>query len=222
MVTTFFKGLDLALSYICETQIYHDLDVFSSRAHQIQADGTTREQPFWVLETSISQSDSSLYSVLDNMIWADEEQPVYIDFADVVIFQTKAEAGVQGCAIDLPTALYLDRYTEPWLESVKEVKRKIAAQKSRINALETKEERLKSFRRGSTDYNPKALLELSIDHFASRMKMDPEDSSGDITMDSQPDLPDPTPLLKELLHKLEKKLLGMYIFSFHHPLCALN
>ncbi|KAF8244775.1 hypothetical protein K440DRAFT_588153 [Wilcoxina mikolae CBS 423.85] len=203
---TFFKSWDLSLSWVYDSQVYRDMEVFTSVAHQIQTDGSDRDQTFQILETTISQSDLTLYSALDTMVWTDEENPVYVDFADVVNFQIKTDMGVQGTGIDIPAALYLDRYTKPWLESVKDLKEKIAAQKSRIIDLEAKEERLKSFGSMGIEFNTKTLLEITTAHFATPLRVYADDGSGDITMDSQPELPDPTPLLKELLRKLEKNL----------------
>jgi hypothetical protein len=195
---------------VYNSQEYKDTSIITSVAHQIQTDGSNRDQEFQILETSISQSDLTLYSAFDNIIWSDEDNPVYIKFADVVNFQAKADLGVQGTGIDIPTALYLDRYTEPWLDSVKDIKEQIAAQKSRIIDLEAKEERLKSFGSIGNEFDTKTLLEITTAHFATSLRVYTDDGSGDITMDSQPEPPDPTPLLKELLRKLEKNLSSMW------------
>lgn len=168
-------------------------------------------QHFYVLETSATLDDPNLYSAIDGVIWADETNDVVIEFSDVVCIQVKPEQDVNTIGIEVPFDLYLDRYTKPWLKRSKELRAEIRAQRSHIIELETRIQRLTKFQPRNlwednpTTYDPKTLLEISIKHFTTPLKMS-SDSSDDVIMNSQPEKLDPTPVLKDLLDKLESKL----------------
>ncbi|KAI5854612.1 hypothetical protein BZA05DRAFT_392055 [Tricharina praecox] len=199
-IATFFRGWNRCLENLYEAKDYPT--VFRSNAHQIQPTGEDREQEFTILEMTAQPGDRSLYCALDNTIWSDEDL-VYVEFADVFLAQIRTESGnIQGIGLDIPSVLYPDRYSKPWLETAKLLKEQIATQKSKIYTIEAREESLKCFRsRNGKEYSPKTLLESAINHFAKPLKGSSDD---DISMDSQPEMVDATPLLKEMLRKLEQ------------------
>jgi len=183
--------------------------VFKSTAHQIQAGGEDKEQEFNILEMSTQPGDRSIYCALDNTIWSDGEL-VYVDFADVFVAQIRTESSdIQGIGLDIPSVIYPDRYSKPWLETAKSLKEQIRIQKSKIYTIEAREDSLKCFRsKNGKEYSPKALIEGSISHFAVPLSPNSED---DISMDSQPEMQDAIPALKEILRKLEKCLARKYL-----------
>ena len=181
--------------------------VFRSIVHQIQTNGEDREQEFTVMEMVAQPGDRSLYCALEYTLWSDEDL-VYVEFADVFLAQVRTESGIQGIGLEIPSVLYLDRYSKPWIQTAKSLKEQIATQKSKLYTIEAREESLRCFRsRNGREYSPKALLESSISHFAKPLK----GSSDDISMDSQPEMLDATPFLKEMLRKLEKSLASKYL-----------
>ncbi|KAI5790188.1 hypothetical protein EDC01DRAFT_657928 [Geopyxis carbonaria] len=175
------------------------------------SEGKSQHQHFYVLETSATLDDQNLYSAIDGVVWADENSDVVIEFSDVVCIQVKPEQDVNSIGIEVPFDLYLDRYTKPWLEKSKELRAEIRAQRSHIIELEARVQRLTNFRPrniwedNATTYDPKTLLQITIEHFSTPLTRSSENPD-DVIMDSQPEKLDPTPVLKELLDKLESKL----------------
>lgn len=210
MLSQFFKGWNRCISDVCNEHEEFN-SVFVSSAYQITPEGEERCDEFQVLDVSISPEDTTIYSALDNMIWSDEENSVVVNFAEVFCVHLKTEFHINGGqGIEIPAVLYPDRYTRLWLDTVKSLREQISVQKARIANLDSKEARLKLFKSRNNEYNPKSLLEITISHFATSLRINNDDGPDDIMMDSQPELPDPTPLLKELLRKLEKNLLSRF------------
>jgi hypothetical protein len=209
MIATFFKGWQGCLGDVLNEEKYPEAEVFASFAHQVEPDGKTRDQEFQVLEVTTSWRDSTIYDALDGVIWSEDDNPVYIDFSDVFTVQLRTESNEPGSGIDILPIIYLDRYTKPWLEVANAVKEKILAQKKKIEAIEGKGSKLKSFTtRTGSQYDPRTLLEGAIQHFGIPLKKRSDDE--DISMVSEPDLPDPVPILKKMLQKLEKKIASAF------------
>jgi hypothetical protein len=188
--------------------------VFAAYAHEVGADGNIRSQEFEILEITTSSGDSTIYCALDGVIWPENENPVYVDFPDVFLMQVRTEFNIPGTGTDVLATIYLDRYTKPWLETANAIKEKILAQKAKISKIEAKEYRLKGFMaRDGLQYDPRTLLKATVEHFAIPLKKSSDDDS--IPMDSQPEFPDPIPMLNQLLRKLERKLSSMYSMLRH-------
>jgi hypothetical protein len=216
VIATFFKSWQGCLADVLFDQNFPEAKVFTSFAHQVEPNGTTREQEFQVLEITTSWRDSTIYDALDGIIWSEDDNPVYIDFSDVFTVQLRTESNEPGSGIDISPIIYLDRYTKPWLATANAIKEKILAQKKKIEDIEGKEFRLKSFTtRAGSQYDPRTLLEGAIQHFGIPLKKRSHDE--DISMESQPELPDPVPILKQMLRKLEKKIASMYFVSEYLP-----
>jgi hypothetical protein len=92
-----------------------------------------RASNFQLLEITVNANDSSIYSAIDSLIWDEEE--VAIDFNDVVIFSIQQASGSPGTGVEIPTEIYLDRYTEPWLEQVADLKKNIRQLRNKREAI---------------------------------------------------------------------------------------
>ncbi|KAA8910919.1 hypothetical protein FN846DRAFT_937502 [Sphaerosporella brunnea] len=206
VITTFLRGWIHCLIDVVENQEYPESAAFLSYAHQIYPDGQIRDQEFGILEITTSSRDSTIYGALDGIIWAEDDNPVYVDFSDIVSIQLRTETSdTPGSGVDIPATIYLDRYTKRWLEIANAVKEQIAFQKRKIEDIEAKEQKLKSFTtKDGSIYDPRTLLEGAIQHLGIPLKRNYDDD--DISMDSQSELPDPIPILTQMLRKVEKKI----------------
>lgn len=92
-----------------------------------------RASNFQLLEISVNANDSSIYSAIDSLIW--DEGEVAIDFNDVVILSIQQASGSPGTGVEIPTEIYLDRYTEPWLEQVADLKKNIRQLRNKREAI---------------------------------------------------------------------------------------
>lgn len=205
LLSSFFRGWKSLIETIYKSDnTPPESNAFTSSAYQLLPSGNSEETTtFSVLDPFLSPGDTTLYGILDNMIWSDEGNPVYVEFADIICVQLKMDADCSAPNIEIPAILYPDRYTKPWLGLANCLRRDINLQRTTIFELEAQEEKLLCYSQDNVEYNPKELLELTIAHFATPL---PKRNNVNITMDTQPEAPDPTPLLKQLMAKLEKKL----------------
>lgn len=220
MPTAFFTAWAAATINVFKDDMPEVMNVFDSVAYQGQpSPDEPEEQTFQILEAKASPDCPNLYSVMNTLIWGDDDNEVLLKFADVFTVQVLAPQGKTSTDTIIPADLYPDRYTEAWKTVSRELKKEIRQKREEIVELEVRAERLTNFQRrnmrdldsSGKSYSPKALLELTISHFETPVTK--HDDDDDITMESQPDL-DPTPILKELLVNLEHKLSRMT----HNPL----
>jgi hypothetical protein len=156
---------------------------------------------------------------MNGIIWTDDENEVFLRVGDVFTVHIFGPEGKNGIETDIPADVYLDRYTADWRETSNQLKTEIRKKREEIVNLEVSTEKLTTFHRrnirdldsNGKGYSPKTLLELTISHFEAPVTKTETDD--DIAMDSQP-VVDPTAPLKELLVKLEQKLIGIFA-AFH-------
>jgi hypothetical protein len=156
------------------------ISAFTSHAFQMHSeeDGVT-SQDFQVLELCVNPGDVTLYCTLDNVIWADDAFPAFLEFSDVLCIQLRTETDNQGTTIEIPATFYPDRYTEPWLHRVEDLKARITNKHKNIAQLLAKEARLTSYR----DFDLKDLTKVAIDHFkTSLVDSDPAKDAKTVTL----------------------------------------
>lgn len=183
---------------------------YSHIAHQVDEE---HSQPFIVLEIGMEAGDLTVYSAIDRMMWGDEfADDCYLDVGDLVIARV---VNAPNHSARFPADLYLDRYTKPFLDEARELRKQITQKITEINEMDAKLFKLQNFQRknamGQPEgpvLSPQRLLQATIEHYAAPISRPfGEDSSDDVIMDSYPD---PSDALKELLRKLEVKIASRY------------
>lgn len=175
-----------------------------------------------------------LYSAIDQVFWADRPgvaggaslDPV----ADVLcISMTRETSDLPGLGHDIPVDLYMDRYTAPFVDYVKEMKLEREKVRNEIRDLEKREEKLLHCSSkavvDTSMVETTRLLEAAIKHI-EHLKLPPGESkdgeSDDVVMETQVEKLGEFSLmsteLKGILERLKVRLEGGVMIS---PLLAM-
>lgn len=155
-------------------------------------------QKFGDLTLIAFAEDATLYDAVDRVVWTLDDNEVFVEFSDVLCISIKPDINDTprtGCRLDIPMTFYPDRYTEDWIEPVREIRKQIEEKRALVVDIEIKEEKLRNFRskkiggRNPT-YDPKALLESVIEHLSTPQPPTPspaDDGHEDVPTESQKD-----------------------------------
>lgn len=232
-LTTFFKKWSDDIKRLCKMEGEHDPQPFTSIA--VKTGDLPKKEPLRVLEVSVSDDlantlGSTLYNALDSILWGESDQATgdtyFEHISDVLCIKLKrdtipSEFSGGGIGLDIPTELYMDRYSEKFLPVIREMKLEKERLKSEIRKLECREEKLLHCRQSKTVIDTSTveitkLLEAAIEHFEHlKVSIDdkvPMDKSGDVIMGSEEGKPDGFQYMKEhikgILSRLKTRLAG--------------
>ena len=166
--------------------------------------------------TILPENNGNLYDILDATVWEEdaEEVDTFLSLvADVFTLQLKGDDDKSKTfGIDIPSDLYLDRYTEPFLPFVKEMKKLRDETAIQIAEIEAKERKLKLFSLEGSNaktHDMLKLMEATTRHFSKPFRIE-TDNEDDLHMQGQsPVQQDITPILREITARILKKLGGM-------------
>ncbi|RPB07605.1 hypothetical protein P167DRAFT_609376 [Morchella conica CCBAS932] len=186
----------------------HFVNPFVSTATQRPREASISEvepqishQKFGDLTLISYAEDATLYDAIDRVVWILDDNDVFVEFSDVLCISIKPDINDIpriGCRLDIPMTFYPDRYTEDWIEPVREIRKQIEEKRALIVDIEIKEEKLRNFRskkiggRNPT-YDPKILLESVIEHLSTPQPPTPspaDDGHEDVPTESQKDKPE--------------------------------
>lgn len=178
-------------------------------SHTAYEAATNKHQDFIVFQIEMEPQDLTLYNFLDRMIWGvDYDDDDYLKFGDLVTIHVRnAQGGMARYSEDL----YLDRYSEAFLDETRQLRKDFRERVQELKAINAKLDSLEKFQKKDAIgvpegavLDPTKLLQATIEHYATPVTRPiREDSSDDVLMDSYPD---PSNVLKELLQKLEIKV----------------
>ena len=236
-LSTFFKKWSCDITRLCKMEGEHGLQPFTSIA--VETGDLVKRNPFHVLEVSVSDDlanavGSTLYNALDSILWGEIDQAtgdVYFEhISDVLCIALKrdttpSEFSGGGIGLDIPTELYMDRYSERFLHVVRRMKSEKERLKSEIRKFECREEKLLHCRQSKAVVDTSTveitkLLEAAIEHFEHlKVSIDGKvsvDEGGDVAMDLEEGRPDDFQRMKEhikgILDRLRTRLAG----NTHH------
>ncbi|KAF8463658.1 hypothetical protein BDZ91DRAFT_731373 [Kalaharituber pfeilii] len=223
-LSSFFKKWSADIKCFLGLEDKHEPWPFTSCAVACDSnDQRDSYDEFQVLTVSVPNEladapGANIYNALDPIIWPDgDENPgdVYLDYvADVFCISLKRDApDVKGIGLDIPSDLYLNRYSKEYGPLVKEMKAQKLAVSCEIRNIEAREERLSRCRKrdiGGDDSSVETvkLLGAAIEHFENlRLPSEEKDSSGDISMEEKPDEHSSmTNQIREVLERLKVRL----------------
>ena len=210
----------------------YDPQPFTSIA--VETGDLLKKKPFQVLEVSVSDDlasmlGSTLYNALDSILWGENDQAgdVYFEHVSDVLCialkrdTTPSEFSGGGIGLDIPTEIYMDRYSEKFLHVVRGMKSEKERLKSEIRKLECREEKLLHCRQSKAVVDTSTveitkLLEAAIEHFEHlSVSIDGKvstDESEDVAMGLGEGRPDGFQHMKEhikgILSRLKTRLAG--------------